>query len=182
MQNAEIRKVYYVDNKQFLAELIAYGKELRAAKRKKLPKPSVSEYIGTCIIKIAHHFAYKPQYCRYPFLDEMISDAVENCLIYVHNFDPKKSSNPFAYFTQITYHAFIRRILREKRHLDIKNRYIASLDLDTVILQAQDDGEYNNTFIQFLKEQVDQATSEMNALPPKKLPKKKKTTRKRKTT
>jgi hypothetical protein len=92
----------------------------------------------------------------------MILDAIENCLIYMDNFDPKKSSNPFAYFTQITYYAFVRRIQKEKKHLQTKYRYIESLDIDSIIRQAHDEGEYNNAFVNFLKKQADTAQQELS--------------------
>jgi len=95
------------------------------------------------------------------YRDDMILDAIENCLIYVDNFDPKKSSNPFAYFSQICYYAFIRRIQREKRQLHTKYRYIESLNLDDIILQAHDSGEYGNEYIEFLKKEVQASQQEL---------------------
>jgi hypothetical protein len=96
----------------------------RKAKRENLPTPQVYEYIGECIVSIANKLANKPNFANYPFREEMISDGIENCLLYLTNFNPKKSSNPFAYFTQIIYFAFIRRIEREKKHLYTKYRMI----------------------------------------------------------
>jgi DNA-directed RNA polymerase specialized sigma24 family protein len=78
------------------------------------------------------------------------------------NFDPKKSSNPFAYFTQITYYAFIRRIQKEKRHLQTKYKYIASLDIDSIIRQAHDEGNYDNSFVKYLKSQAETADKELS--------------------
>ena len=92
----------------------------------------------------------------------MILDAIENCLIYMDNFDPKKSSNPFAYFTQITYYAFLRRIQKEKKHLQTKYRYIESLDIEGIIRQAHDEGNYDNGFIKYLKQQADTAQQELH--------------------
>jgi len=91
-----------------------------------------------------------------------VPDYIENCLIYMDNFDPKKSSNPFAYFTQITYYAFVRRIQKEKRHLQTKYKYIESLDIDSIIRQAHDEGEYANAFVSYLKKQADAAHQEFN--------------------
>jgi DNA-directed RNA polymerase specialized sigma24 family protein len=92
----------------------------------------------------------------------MILDAIENCLIYMDNFDPKKSSNPFAYFTQITYYAFLRRIQKEKKQLQTKYKYIEFLDLENVIRQAHDEGSYDNGFIKYLKQQADTAQRELS--------------------
>jgi hypothetical protein len=95
--------------------------------------------------------------------DEMIADGIENCLIYVNNFDPKKSSNPFGYFTTIAYWAFVRRIQREKKQDTTKNKYIVSLNLDDVILQEGDEGSYANEFVEYLKKKIDTANAELDA-------------------
>jgi len=113
---------HYIDNKTFLKEIIAYKKTVRSAKSKNLPKPGVSNYIGQCFLDIANNLAKKPNFANYPFKEEMIGDGIENCIQYTDNFDPKKSSNPFAFFTQIIYYAFIRRIQKEKKQLYVKMR------------------------------------------------------------
>jgi hypothetical protein len=113
---------HYIDNKQFLKEIIAYKKEVSKAKKEDLPKPGINNYIGKCFLDIANNLAKKPNFANYAFKDEMIGDGVENCIQYVENFDPKKSSNPFAFFTQIIYYAFIRRIQKEKKQLYVKMR------------------------------------------------------------
>jgi DNA-directed RNA polymerase specialized sigma24 family protein len=153
---------HYIDNKQFLQALIDYKTEVNAAKENNQERPQVTDYIGDCFIKIANHLAYKSNFINYSFREDMILDAIENCLIYMDNFDPKKSSNPFAYFTQITYYAFIRRIQKEKKHLQTKYRYIESLDLEGMIRQAHDEGSYDNGFIKFLKHQADTAQQELH--------------------
>jgi len=152
---------HYIDNKQFLAALIEFKKEVNRAKRNEEERPQVPDYIGDCFIKIANHLAYKSNFINYSFREDMILDAIENCLIYMDNFDPKKSSNPFAYFTQITYYAFLRRIQKEKKHLQTKYRYIESLDIEGIIRQAHDEGSYDNGFIRYLKQQADTAQKEL---------------------
>ena len=84
----------------------------------------------------------------------MISDGIENCLQYVSNFDPEKSNNPFAYFTQIIYYAFIRRIQKEKKQTTIKQKLILKSGLDELVLQAGDDGDYQNQYADFLKKNM----------------------------
>jgi DNA-directed RNA polymerase specialized sigma24 family protein len=153
---------HYIDNAEFLAALIEHKKRVKAAEKAGEEKPQVPDYIGDCFIKIANHLAYKSNFINYSFREDMILDAIENCLIYMDNFDPKKSSNPFAYFTQITYYAFVRRIQKEKKHLQTKYRYIESLDIDSIIRQAHDEGEYNNAFVNFLKKQADTAQQELS--------------------
>jgi len=160
---------HYIDNKVFLAALIEYRVGLEQAKICGEELPRVPEYIGECFIKIADHLAHKSNFVNYSFREDMILDAIENCLIYAHNFDPAKSSNPFAYFTQIAYYAFIRRIQKEKRHMSTKNRYVQSLDIDTLIRQASDDGDYGSWFVSYLQAQVDDAERENDPKPPQKM-------------
>ena len=121
---AKKKSEHYVNNKELLAALIDYRAEVAVAKSKDLPKPRISNYLGECFLKIATHLSYKPNFVNYMFRDDMISDGIENCVQYIHNFDPNKSKNPFAYFTQIIHYAFLRRIQREKRQLEIKNKII----------------------------------------------------------
>lgn len=160
---SKVKSVHYVDNKKFLVAITEYRKEVQAAKLAETEKPRVTEYIGECILKIATHLAYKPNFANYSYREDMISDAIENCLTYIDNFDPEVSSNPFAYFTQISYFAFVRRIQREKKVQKTKAKYIESLDLSEIITQDHDEGEYANGFITYLKKQVDLAHQEMHA-------------------
>jgi hypothetical protein len=146
---------HYIDNAVFLAALLEHRAAVLAAKEAETALPPISNYLGDCFIKIARHLSYKSNFINYSYKDEMISDAIENCLAVVNNFDPAKSKNPFAYFTQITYFAFIRRIQREKKQLQTKYRYIDQLDLNELITQEQDNGEFNNQFLDYLKTQLD---------------------------
>ena len=118
------RSEHYVNNKEFLAALIKYREDKEIAELKGLPKPPIPRYIGECFLKIANHLSFKPNFVNYMFKEDMISDGIENCVQYIHNFNPEKSQNPFAYFTQIIHYAFLRRIQREKRQLEIKNKII----------------------------------------------------------
>jgi len=113
-------KKHYIDNTQFLSEMVAYRKAVRLAKKEDLPKPKLPNYVGSCFMKIAENLSHKPNFLSYSFRDEMISDAIENCVMYADNFNPTKSKNPFAYFTQIVYYAFLRRIQKEKKQLYVK--------------------------------------------------------------
>ena len=118
------RSEHYVNNKEFLAALIKYREDKEIAELKGLPKPPIPRYIGECFLKIANHLSFKPNFVNYMFKEDMISDGIENCVQYIHNFNPEKSQNPFAYFTQIIHYAFLRRIQREKRQLEIKNKIL----------------------------------------------------------
>lgn len=118
------RSQHYVNNKDFLAALIKYREDKEIAEIQGKPKPPIPRYIGECFLKIANHLSFKPNFVNYMFKEDMISDGIENCVQYIHNFNPEKSQNPFAYFTQIIHYAFLRRIQREKRQLEIKNKIL----------------------------------------------------------
>ena len=135
---AKKKSEHYVNNKELLAALIDYRAEVAVAKAKDLPKPRISNYLGECFLKIATHLSYKPNFVNYMFRDDMISDGIENCVQYIHNFDPNKSRNPFAYFTQIIHYAFLRRIQKEKKQLEIKTKIIEKTGYDEVMVV--DDG------------------------------------------
>jgi DNA-directed RNA polymerase specialized sigma subunit len=171
------KKEHYVNNKEFLAAMVEYTKNVNRAKRNKQPKPPVTDYIGSCFLKIANHLSYRPNFINYTFRDDMISDGIENCLQYLDNFNPKKSNNPFAYFTQIIYYAFIRRIQKEKKQVTIKNRLITESNYDDMTLQPGEDREFKNQFTEFLKKNmsVDEQQKIADDLAKKKKKRKKKT-------
>lgn len=114
---------HYVNNKQFLEAMIEYREKVRIANENGTRKPQISNYIGKCILLIAQRIAHKPNFSNYSYKEEMISDGIENCIMYIDNFNPEKSANPFAYFSQIIHFAFIRRITKEKKqqYIKIKN-------------------------------------------------------------
>ena len=128
-----VQSEHYVNNKEFLEALIIFKAQCARAKEADEPRPPISNYIGECFLKIATHLSYKPNFVNYMFRDDMISDGIENCVQYIHNFDPEKSKNPFAYFTQIIHYAFLRRIQKEKKQLDIKNKIIEKTGFDEVM-------------------------------------------------
>ena len=111
---------HYIDNKVFYEEMVKWKKQLKKAKKEGLPLPPVTEYIGKCFLDIAERLSYRPNFINYPYREEMVGDGIENCLMYAANFDPTKSKNPFSYFTQIIYFAFVRRIQKEKKQNYIK--------------------------------------------------------------
>lgn len=135
---------------------MAYRKQVDDAAAAGEEQPIVPNYIGECFVKIATHLSYKANFINYTFKDDMISDGIENCLTAVAKFDPSKSTNPFAYYTQIIYFAFIRRIQKEKKQQSTKYELIRNMDIDELITQDQDSGEFTNQFLEFLKRQLDQ--------------------------
>ena len=125
---------HYVNNKELLEALIVYRGKVAAAAEQGKPKPRITNYLGECFLKIATHLSYKPNFVNYMFREDMISDGIENCVQYIYNFDPAKSRNPFAYFTQIVHYAFLRRIQKEKKQLDIKTKIIEKTGYDEVMV------------------------------------------------
>ena len=119
-----VQSEHYVNNKEFLEALVVFKAKCLAAKEAGEQRPQISNYIGECFLKIATHLSYKPNFVNYMFREDMICDGIENCVQYIENFNPEKSKNPFAYFTQIIYYAFLRRIQKEKRQLEIKNKIL----------------------------------------------------------
>jgi len=132
---------YYVNNKEFLQAITVFKKQVNEAKKNDLARPRIPRYIGDCFLKIATHLSYKPNFVNYTFRDDMISDGVENCVQYIDNFDPEKSQNPFAYFTQIIYYAFLRRIQKEKKQLEIKDKILEKSGYDHVMYTENYSGD-----------------------------------------
>ena len=154
MNKTKKKNEHYVNNADFLEAMKAYRKQVNIAKKQKLTKPPVTDYLGSCFLKIANHLSYRPNFINYTFRDDMISDGIENCLQYLDNFDPNKSKNPFAYFTQIIYFAFIRRIQKEKKQVTIKQKLIMDNNYDDITLQPGDDREFKNQFKEFLQKNM----------------------------
>jgi hypothetical protein len=155
------RSEHYVNNKDFLDAIVIYKINLRQAAQKEIPditdqqlktwkspnKPRISNYLGECFLKIATHLSYKPNFVNYMFREDMICDGIENCVQYIHNFNPEKSSNPFAYFTQIIHYAFLRRIQKEKKQMEIRAKIIERSGYDEVFTVDGDGfntAEYNS--------------------------------------
>lgn len=137
---------YYVDNKKLYQEMVEYRKlfnEFKASESS-MDKPQVPQYVGKCILMIANRLSLKPNFINYSYREEMISDGIENCITYIDNFDPNRTNNPFAYFTQIIYFAFLRRIQKEKKQLYIKHKSLEnSLILNTLSdTNDFDDGDF----------------------------------------
>lgn len=135
------KKKEYVNNGDFLKALIEYKENCKEAKKNKKPPPAIPNYIGECFMKIAEGLSHKPNFINYTYRDEMISDGIENCLMYFSNFDPTKSKNPFAYFTQIIYFAFLRRISKEKKQTYVKYKATEQMGiLDEFEMMEFEDG------------------------------------------
>ena len=137
-----MRKRHYVNNKSLYECILVFHEDLKKAKENGEQKPKVPRYAAECIFSIANNLAKKHNFSRYPFKDEMIADAIENCVRYFDRFDPVKYKNPFAYFTQIIKFAFIRRIKREKKELLGKKKIADKAYIDSS-MATQQPGDHN---------------------------------------
>ena len=134
------QRQHYVNNKEFFEHMTKFKKAVEDARKKGKPDPRIPDEIGAIFMKIAKHLSFKSNFINYGFREDMISDGIENCIQYIHNFDSEKSTNPFAYFTQIIYYAFLRRIQKEKKHLYVKYKTLENSQImdDSRVDQAPD--------------------------------------------
>ena len=145
-RKSKVAKVHYVDNAVFLEAMIEYKRQYHISKSNDEELPIISEYLGSVFLKIAQRLSFRPNFINYAFKDDMISDGIENCLHYIHNFNPEKSTNPFAYFTQIIYYAFIRRIQKEKKQLYIKFKSMQNYEISPEYVNYMDyDEDFKST-------------------------------------
>lgn len=166
--STEKQPAHYVNNKQFFEALVEYRNQVEDAKKNGLPKPQVSNYIGECFLKIATHLSYKANFINYTFKDDMISDGIENCLTAVEKFDPSRSTNPFAYYTQIIYFAFVRRIQKEKKQQATKYKLLENIDIDQLVAQSEDGDELVTHLMEMARKQMDTVDPERRNIKPAK--------------
>lgn len=155
-------KPHYVNNKLFSQSVVDYVNSVKQAQERGEPNPIVTEYIATCFLKISEGLSHKPNFIRYTYREEMVMDAVENCLKAIMNYNIETATrtgnpNAFAYFTQICYYAFIRRIQKEKKQFDVKMRFIEQASFEEFIVQHDASGEDigDNGFIEELRSRID---------------------------
>ena len=143
---------HYVNNAQMLESIKDYREKLLAARANSTEIPRIPEYLGECIMKIATGLSRKSNFINYSYKDDMILDGIENCVHCIHSFDPEKSSNPFSYFTQVIYFAFLRRIAKEKKQSYIKGKLIQDMAFDSFDLQGHDDDvDFKNAYTAFIQ-------------------------------
>jgi len=145
---------HYVDNKEFFAAMCEWKDQMIESESAGEPRPQCSRYIGECFVKICNHLAYKANFVNYSYRDEMVLDGIEQCLRYAHNFNPVKSKNAFAYFTQIAYYAFVRRIKKETKQDTTKLKYLSSMDLHELLNDIEGESS-SNDFLQWVRDQID---------------------------
>ena len=152
MVRGKRKSEHYVNNKEFLEALVIYRAQCARAEEAGESRPRITNYLGSCLLKIATHLSYKPNFVNYMFREDMISDGIENCVQYIKNFNPEKSSNPFAYFTQIIHYAFLRRIQKEKRQMDIRSKIIERSGFEEVM--SGDGDVYSSSDYNSIKENI----------------------------
>ena len=143
---------HYVNNAEMLESLKQYKAKLKEARENGTEEPRIPEYLGECILKIATRLSHKANFINYSYRDDMILDGIENCIQCMNSFDPEKSSNPFSYFTQVIYFAFLRRIAKEKKQSYIKGKLIQDMAFESFELQGHDDDtEFTNAYTAFIQ-------------------------------
>lgn len=156
-------KPHYVNNAQFSEAVVEYVKHAREVESQGLDKPQINDYIASCFLKIAEGLSHKANFVRYTYREEMMMDAVENCLKAIDNYNLETATrtgkpNAFAYFTQISWYAFLRRIEREKKQQDIKMRYLTESGIEDLISEeSQNDDAFRQTqaFVDELRGRID---------------------------
>lgn len=155
---------HYVNNKEFSQAVVDYVKDVKLAESNSTEVPRIPEYIGRCFLRIAEGLSHKPNFIRYTYREEMVMDAVENCIKACSNYNGAAATrtglpNAFAYFTQICYYAFLRRIMKEKKQQEIKFRYIEHAGIEDFLSNPEESSElttgYENGFIDVLKKRID---------------------------
>ena len=143
---------HYVNNAEMLAAIKAYKEEIVKAREEGREDPRIPEYIGECILKIATRLSHKANFINYSYRDDMILDGIENCMMCINSFDPNKSSNPFSYFTQVIYFAFLRRITKEKKQSYIRGKMIQEMAFESFEIQDHDDdSDFKNAYMAFVQ-------------------------------
>ena len=165
---------HYIDNEKFCKSMTEWKKLVKIAENCGEKRPPVTDYIAESFLKIAEHLSHRPNFINYPFREDMIGDGVENCLLYAHNFDPAKSSNPFSYFTQIIYYAFLRRIEKEKKQAFIKYKCLQMHDFDGKVVDWMRKDIDVSSYGEFLQKHFSLSENDIEKMEPKGKKKRKK--------
>tara|TARA_R100000005_G_C5002781_1_gene210619 strand:- start:6743 stop:7330 length:588 start_codon:yes stop_codon:yes gene_type:complete len=158
------RNIHYVNNADFSHAVVEYVKVAESAKKSNKEVPKVTDYIATCFLKIAEGLSHKANFIRYTYREEMVMDAVENCLKAINNYNLEAATrtgkpNAFAYFTQITWFAFLRRIAKEKKQQEIKLKYLTQSGIENFISENENADESStqvaNSFVDSLRNRIE---------------------------
>jgi len=168
MKKIPKEKENYVNNKEFTSSVVSYVEQVKSSKEKNFPEPRIPEYVGDCFLKIAKGIAKRPNFSRYSYKEEMVMDAVENCVRAVSKYkvDTKTRSgvpNAFAYFTQICWYAFLRRIQKEKRQQEIKEKYIEFSDASLFASFGEGEGDADS-IVEKVKNKIERSEESIRAV------------------
>ena len=163
MARQKRKSIHYVNNADFSQAVVEYVERVNAAKAKNEPLPVVTDYIAQCFLRIAEGLSHKSNFIRYTYREEMVMDAVENCLKAIGNYDLEAATrtgkpNAFAYFTQITWYAFLRRIAKEKKQQDVKLKYLTQSGIENFVdLELGDEMSQQvvGAFVDNLRDRID---------------------------
>lgn len=167
MARSKRASIHYVNNADFSQAVVDYVKTVQEAKKNKEQLPIVPDYIAQCFLRIAEGLSHKSNFIRYTYREEMVMDAVENCLKAIENYNLEAATrtgkpNAFAYFTQITWYAFLRRIAKEKKQQDVKMKYLASSGIENFIDNELGDDmsqQVVGAFVDTLRDRIDKVRS-----------------------
>jgi hypothetical protein len=158
---ARRKSIHYVNNAQFSQAVVDYVGHLNECKKEETTLPKVPDYIAQCFLRIAQGLSHKANFIRYTYREEMVMDAVENCLKAISNYNLEAATrtgkpNAFAYFTQITWFAFLRRITKEKKQQEIKLNYLAKSGIEAFMDVGTEAGASNQVlhFVDTLKDRI----------------------------
>jgi len=164
-------KPHYVNNRDFSLAVVEYVKSVHAAKDAEKPIPKVTNYVATCFMKISEGLSHRPNFVRYTYREEMVMDAVENCLRAIGNYNIETATrtgkpNAFSYFTQICYFAFIRRITKEKKQQDIKFKFIEKMGIEDFVAMGMDNegAEETMAYVDTLRQRIGTIRTKDNAI------------------
>ena len=155
--------VHYVNNADFSNAVVEYVKLVNEAKEAGKQQPVIPDYIAQCFLRIAEGLSHKHNFIRYTYREEMVMDAVENCLKAIYNYNIETATrtgkpNAFAYFTQITWYAFLRRISKEKKQQDIKMKYLSRASIEDFV-ETMEGSEENSIsvshYVDVLRDRID---------------------------
>ena len=163
MARTKRASIHYVNNADFSQAVVDYVSQVQEAKKKQEKLPIVPDYIAQCFLRIAEGLSHKSNFIRYTYREEMVMDAVENCLKAIENYNLEAATrtgkpNAFAYFTQITWYAFLRRIAKEKKQQDIKIKYLTKSGIENFVDNELGDDISNQVvgaFVDTLRDRIE---------------------------
>ena len=159
---AKRKSIHYVNNADFSQAVVDYVTVLNEARKQQQTLPVVPDYIAQSFLRIAEGLSHKSNFVRYTYREEMVMDAVENCLKAIENYNLEAATrsgkpNAFSYFTQISWYAFLRRIAKEKKQQDIKAKYITQSGIEEFIASTEDKQakQVAQRFVDTLRDRID---------------------------